>query len=101
MAAKDLDLAIAIALILLGALVLLGRFGIGALLPVLGIALIVFGILILVDVLTGTRTTAIIVIVLGLLLYLDILDVPREITQVIDIIIGVVLIVLGVMQLQR
>lgn len=101
MAAKDLDLAIAIALILLGALVLLGRFGISALLPVLGIALIVFGVLILLDILTGTRTTAIIVIVLGLLLYLDILDVPREITQVIDIIIGVVLIVLGVMQLQR
>lgn len=96
--ASTLDRIIGVAMIVLGALVLLGELGVGFLLPILGVALIVLGILMLLDVLSGSTFTGVLVIVLGLLLYLGFVDVPDLVTRSINIIVGVVLVILGILQ---
>lgn len=98
-AMADLDTAVGIALIVLGALVLLGELGVGFLLPILGIVLVVLGVLMLLDVVSGGTLVGILTLVVGLLLYLDFLGVPGAVTQAINIIVGVVLLVLGVLKL--
>lgn len=94
----DLDTILGIAMIVLGALVLLGEFAVGWLLPVLGVVLIVMGALMLLGVLAGGFLTGIAVLVMGILLYVDRIGVPDEIYAWFSTIVGVVLIILGLMQ---
>lgn len=100
MAAKGLDLAIAIALIVLGLLVLLGELGVGGLIPIMGILLIVLGILMLINVVPGGTLFGVLTIVLGILLYGDFIGLPGVVTQAINLIVGVVLLVMGVLKLR-
>lgn len=100
MAAKGLDLAIAIALIVLGLLVLLGELGVGGLIPIMGIVLIVLGILMLINVVPGGTLFGVLSLVLGILLYGDIVGLPDVVTQAINLIVGVVLLVMGVLKLR-
>lgn len=96
--ASTFDKIIGVTMLVLGVLVLLGQFGVGFLLPIMGVALIVLGILMLVNVVSGSTFTGVLVVVLGLLLYLDYVPVPDLVTQSINIIVGIVLIILGIMQ---
>lgn len=95
----DLDTIIGLAMIVIGALVFLGEFSVGWILPVAGVVLIVLGVLMLLNVISGGTLTGIVVLVLGLLLYGGIVGVPAAITQILNTVVGVVLIVLGVLQL--
>lgn len=94
----DLDTILGIAMIVLGVLVLLGEFTVGWILPVAGLVLVVMGILMLLGVLAGGTLTGIAVLVIGILLYGDIVGIPGAVTQVLNTVVGVVLIVLGIMQ---
>lgn len=94
----DIDTIIGIVMIILGALVLVGELGVGFLLPILGVALIVLGVLMLLGVVGGGTLMGVLTLVLGLLLYLDYVPVPSVVTRSINLIVGVVLIVLGIIQ---
>lgn len=95
-------LAIGISLIVLGALMLLGRFGVGDILPFLGIVLIVAGILLLIKVVPGGLLVGVVLLVLGLLLQFNWVDLPKGFGQVLDLVnlvAGIILIVLGALKL--
>lgn len=96
----DLDTILGIAMIVLGALVFLGELGVGFLLPVLGVVLVVLGILMLLDVVSGGTLVGILTLLAGLLLYAGYLDIPSVVTRSLNLVVGVVLIVLGVLQLR-
>lgn len=98
----DLDTITGIAMIVLGALVFLGEFTafVGFLLEALGVVLIILGLLMLLDVVSGGVAIGIVTLVAGLLLYGDLIGVPNAITQVMNVVVGIVLIVLGVLQLR-
>lgn len=95
----DLDTVIGIALILLGALTFLGEFGVGWILPIAGVVLILMGVLMLLGVLAGGTLTGLTLLVIGLLLNAGVVGIPNAITQVLSTVVGIVLIVLGVLQL--
>lgn len=95
----DLDTVLGIAMIVLGVLVFVGEFTVGWLLPVIGLALIVMGVLMLLGVLAGGTLIGVLTLVAGLLLYAGFLDPPAIVTQSINTVVGIVLIVLGVLQL--
>lgn len=95
----DLDTVIGILMIVLGTLVFLGEFGVGFLLPILGIVLVVLGILMLVNVVAGGTLMGVTNLVVGLLLYGDILGVPSAVTEILNPLVGIVLIVLGILQM--
>lgn len=96
----DLDTIIGIGMIVLGLLVFLGELGVGFLLPILGIVLVVLGVLMLLNVVAGGTLVAVLTLVAGLLLYLGFLDLPSIVIRSLNIVIGVVLIVLGILQLK-
>lgn len=92
-----------IVLIALGALILLGFLDIPFLTEILAVAAIVVGILILMGKMAGSSTLAVIVIILGALLLFS-NPIGSAISQVVgtilDIIIGVALIILGILRLK-
>lgn len=101
MAAKGLDLALAIALIVIGILVILpGWLGLGGIASIMGIVLIVLGILMLVDVLPGGTLWGVITLVIGLILQFGWLDFPSVAIRTLEIIAGIVLLVMGVLKLK-
>ncbi|PSG98308.1 hypothetical protein BRD56_00745 [Thermoplasmatales archaeon SW_10_69_26] len=95
----DLDTIIGLAMIVLGALVFLGEFSVSWLLPVAGVVLVVMGVLMLLGVLAGSTLMGISILVIGLLLYGDVVGIPNAITQILNTVVGIVLIVLGILQL--
>jgi hypothetical protein len=95
----DLDTIIGLAMIVLGALVFLGEFSVSWLLPVAGIVLVVMGVLMLLGVLAGGALTGISVLVIGLLLNGGLVGIPNAVTQILNPLVGIVLIVLGILQL--
>lgn len=99
-AGVNLDTILGLAMIVMGVLVFLGEFTVGWLLPVIGIVLVVLGILMLLGALAGGTLMGIAVLVVGLLLYGDVIGVPGNITQILNTIVGIVLIVLGILQLR-
>lgn len=96
---STLDTIIGIGLIVLGALVLLGEFTVGFLLPILGIVLIVLGALMLLNVVSGSTLVGVLTLVLGLLIYVGRLGVPGLIERSINLIVGVLLVILGIARL--
>lgn len=99
-----LDLVIGIGLIVVGVLILVGRFGIEAILPYLGIVLIVVGVLILLGTLAAGKLIGIVSLVVGILLVTGFLNLPREMQQYMDIVnlvAGIVLVILGIQKLIR
>lgn len=96
----DLDTIIGLILLVLGVLVLLGELGVGFLLPILGVVLVVLGALMLLNIVSGGTLFGIVTIVVGLLLYLDQIGVPGPVSQAINLIVGVVLVVLGILQIR-
>ena len=104
--AKGMDLVIGIALIVVGALLLLGYWTVGWLLPYLGIVLIVAGILMLLGKLAGGMLVGILALVFGILLVLNFIDFPgdmkdfmRNAMGIINLVAGIVFVVLGIMKL--
>jgi hypothetical protein len=95
----DFDQIVAIGLIVLGILVLVGELGVGFLLPILGIVLVVLGVLMLVNIVAGGTLVGVLTLVAGLLLYLDYVPLPDIVTQATNLVVGVFLLVLGVLQL--
>lgn len=91
---------IGIIAIILGVLILVGGIGFGDIVNFLGIALIIAGILILVNVLTGSTLAGVLFLILGVLLVLGFLPGLGAFSMVLEIIIGVVLIIYGIMQLR-
>ncbi len=96
----DLDTIIGIAMIVLGVLVFLGEFTVGWMLPILGVILLVLGLLMLLGVVAGGTLTAVLLLVIGVLLYAGMVGVPETITQSLNVVVGVVLIVLGILQVR-
>lgn len=104
MGRNPIDLAIGIGLIVIGILLVLGKLGLGAVLPYLGVVLIVVGVLILFGMLPAGTLIGIATLVVGILLVIGFLDLPRDIARymwVINLVAGIVLIVLGVQKLAR
>lgn len=101
MATKNLDLALSITMIVVGALVLLGMFSFGWILDVLGVVLVILGILILVNVISGSNLFGVVALVVGILLLTGFLGLPRAFSQAIDIIAGVLLLVFGIIKLMQ
>lgn len=97
---SDMDRAIGIIAIVLGVLVLFSRLSVGWLVYVAGVVLLVFGILILVKAVRGTPTTGVVFVVLGALLFTGLLGVSRVLGDIVDIVVGVGLIIVGVMKLR-
>ncbi len=98
MAARDpLTQAIGIALIVFGVLLILGEFRLQALLPIAGIVLLVLGILVLVKTLPGGNLIGIAAIVIGILLLEGFVDLPNKVRDVTDPVLRVVNIVAGVL----
>lgn len=99
-----LDLAIGIGLIVVGLLLILGKWGVGAILPYLGIVLIVVGILILLGTLAAGKLIGVASLVVGILLVMGFIDLPRDIQQymwIVNLVAGIVLLVLGIQKLVR
>lgn len=93
---------LAVILVVLGAIILLGKLSIGFLLPYAGIALIVVGVLILLKAIPGTLLVGVVVLVLGILLQGHWLALPKgtgALLGTIDLVVGIVLVVLGVLKL--
>ena len=102
MVRSTLDLVVGIVMIVLGVLMLIGELSLGALLPYAGIVLIVLGIIILIGKLPGGLLLGLVSLIAGILLVANFFDIPKEFAQVmgiINLVIGIVLIVLGVMRL--
>ena len=102
MTRNTLDLVVGITMIVLGALMVLGYWSLGQLLPFAGIVLIVLGIIILLGKLPGGILLGIVALVAGILLVGNSIDLTPEVRNVMDIvnlIVGIVLIVLGAMRL--
>lgn len=98
---------VGIAFIVVGVLLLLGRFSLGWLLDVMGFALIVLGVLILVNVLPGGMPLGLLALILGILLLANILEFPRELREplgrfmdLLNLVAGVILIVVGALRLR-
>lgn len=89
-------LAMGIVATILGLLILLGEFTVAWLVPVLGIALVVIGVLMLTDVIGGGTPLGVIALVGGVLLMIPLFDVPMWLARGIDVIVGVLLIIFGV-----
>lgn len=100
MAAKGMDLALAITLIVIGILILVGSIGLGGLASIMGIVLIVLGVLMLIDVLPGGTLWGVITLVIGLLLQFGWLPGLGLAVEILEIIAGVVLLVMGVLKLK-
>jgi len=103
MTRSTLDVVVGILLIVFGILMVLGWFGIGALLGYLGIILIVLAILILIGKLPGGMIVGVIALAIGILLVAGLLDLPflsRDVMKIVNIVLGVVLIVLGIQRLR-
>ncbi len=83
--------------IILGVLVLIGGLGLGDIANFLGIVLIIAGILILVNVLAGTTLTGALFLVLGIVLVLGFLRIWGPIAEILEIVIGIVLIIYGIL----
>ena len=102
MTRSTLDLVVGIAMIVLGVLMVLGELSINALLPYAGIVLIVLGIIILIGRLPGGILLGLVALIAGILLVTNFFDLPREVAQamgIVNLILGIVLIVLGVLRL--
>lgn len=100
--ANKQSMILGIVLIVLGALLLLNKIGLGSLVPFIGIVLIVVGILMLLGKIGGGTVLGIVVLVLGILLQGRWIGVPGIASDVIataNLVIGIVLIVLGVLKL--
>ena len=104
---NPLDLAVAIALIVLGILLLVGRFSLGALIPLAGVVLIVLGILVLIRTLPGGPLLGAVALVLGILLVGNWIDYPRSVDRsirsamdIINIVAGVICLILGVLKIR-
>jgi hypothetical protein len=95
----NMDKAIGITAIVLGILVLVGQLTFTWLVPFLGAILLIVGILALMDVVKTSRLVAVVFIVVGVLLLINLLGIPEFLARVLDIVVGVVLIVVGVMRL--
>jgi hypothetical protein len=94
---------IGVLLIVLGLLLVLGKLGIGGLLPFAGIVLIILGILILIGTFPGGTLVGIACLVIGVLLAAGFLPLPKEIAQslwIVNIVLGIILIVFGVQRLR-
>jgi hypothetical protein len=103
MGRSTLDLVIGIGLIVIGILLVLGKLGLGGLLPFAGIVLLVAGILMLLGKLPGSGLLAIVCIVTGALLMSGFLSLPSEIAQymwIVNLVMGIVLIIMGVGRLR-
>lgn len=96
MADRTIDLVLGIIAIVLGVLAIIGHFGFGDMVDLLGIVLIVVGILILARVLRGTTTSAVLFIVLGAVLLLGFLPIPPILATILRIVVGVLLILWGI-----
>lgn len=99
-----LDLVIGIGLIVVGVLLILGKWGLGAILPYLGIALIVLGVLILLGVLAAGKLIGIASLVVGILLVAGFLQLPKDVREymwIVNLVAGIVLLVLGLQKLVR
>lgn len=95
----DLDTILGIVMIVLGVLVYLGEFAVGWVLPVLGVILVLMGILMLLGVLGGGLLIGLLTLGAGLALYLGYLDLPSVVTRSLNIVIGIGLVVLGILQM--
>ena len=99
MARDTLSTVLGIALIVFGLLLILGEFQIQALLPFAGIALIILGILVLAKILPGGLVIGIAALVIGILLLEGLLDLPRSIRDVTDPVFRIINIIAGVVLL--
>lgn len=103
MGRSTLDMVIGIGLIVIGALLCLGKLGVGGLLPFAGIVLLVLGIVMLLGVVAGSTLLAIVCIVVGVLLMAGFLSLPKaigDIMWIVNIVLGIILIILGVQRLR-
>jgi uncharacterized membrane protein HdeD (DUF308 family) len=104
--ANTMNLVLGIALIVVGALLLIGQFSLGELLPFMGIVLLVAGILMLLGTIPGGKLIGIVLTVLGILLLANFIDFPdaisdamRAVMGIINLVAGIILVILGIMKL--
>lgn len=95
------DIIVGIGLIIVGALLLLGEFGLGVILPYLGLVLIVAGILVLVGVIPGGLLIGVAVLVVGILLQFHWItaDWVADVMPILNLVLGILLVVLGILKL--
>lgn len=101
---RGANLLVGLLLLILGILLVVGYFSLGALIPYAGIVLIVVGILMLVDVLPGGVLLGVVGLVLGVLLVGNWIDLPagiRDAMKVINLVVGILLIIFGALRLIR
>ncbi len=99
--ANTMNLVVGIVMIVLGVLMCIGELGIQALLPYAGIVLIVLGILILLHTLPGSMLLGVVALIAGILLAVGFFELPsgvREYMWIVNLVVGIVLIVLGIMR---
>lgn len=101
---SNLNTAVGVTLIVVGLLVLVGRFSLSPVFFLAGLILLVLGILVLAKKLPGSNWLGIGLLLVGLLLLWPGFKVPSALQAVFDaleIVIGIVLIVFGVLRLTR
>lgn len=93
------NLIIGSALLVIGALILIGEFSLREVVPFIGIVLIVAGILMLLRAMPGGLIVGIAVLVLGILLQVNHIDIPHVDWGIVNLVVGIVLVVMGVLKL--
>lgn len=98
--ASNADLILGIVLIVIGALMLLGKLGIPFLEEILGIAALVVGILILIGRVGGATWMGVALVVVGVLIlatrFLDFIT--GTVADIINIVLGIILVVFGILK---
>jgi uncharacterized membrane protein HdeD (DUF308 family) len=96
--ADRMNLILGVVLIVLGILVLTGNIYLGPIVTVAGILLIVVGVLMLINRLPGGTVLAVVAIVLGALLLIPNNVMPEVGARVLQLTIGVILLVYGILK---
>lgn len=95
----DFDTILGLGLVVAGVLALLGKVTFALIVPVLGVVSIVLGILILGNVLEAGNVTGILLVVVGFMVHSERLRVPGRVSDAIDVVMGIVLVILGLREL--
>lgn len=102
-----MTLIVGIGLIVIGALLVLGRFSLGIFLDVAGIFLLILGILILIRVLPGGTPIGVAALVLGIILMANVVAFPKDlrddiarVMDVVNLVVGIVCIIFGILKLK-